>query len=315
MRCVVINDFQGVAGQFADWSQLADVDLVSVREHPASEDALIDLLRQAEIAITLRERVRFTRRVFERLPRLQLLVATGMRNSAIDMSAAREHGVVVSGTGSSPTPPTELTWALILALSRNLIAEHQQLQAGLWQTTVGRDLYGRTLGVIGLGTIGSAVARVGLAFGMDVVAWSPNLTSERAGDVGVRHADSLGGLLEGSDVVTIHLKLGERSRRLIGREQLAAMKPDAVLINTSRSAIIDHPALIEALQTRTIGSAGLDVHDIEPLPLDHPIRAAPRALLTPHLGYVTEANYRSYFTEALEDIAAFLDGTPVRVLN
>lgn len=315
-RCVVLDDFPGVALSSADWSAVTDrVDVRSVREHPASEAELIAQIADAEIVVTIRERIAFPRRVFEQLPRLRLLVSTGMRNSAIDMGAARDQGVVVSGTASSLTPPAELTWALILGLARHLVAEDAAVRSGAWQGTVGMDLHGRTLGVVGLGRIGAAVTRIGLAFGMDVQAWSTHLTEDRCAEVGVRRAATLPDLLASSDVVTLHLKLGERSRGLIGAEELALMRPSALLVNTSRSALIDRGALLDALEGGRIGGAGLDVFDEEPLPVGDVIRTAPRTLLTPHLGYVTEDNLRTFFTEAVEDIAAHLDGTPLRVLN
>ncbi|AJT40364.1 D-2-hydroxyacid dehydrogenase family protein [Psychromicrobium lacuslunae] len=316
LLCVVLDDFQQAAASSADWSALEDaVELRSIDRHPQSEDELVQLIADAEIVVTLRERIEFPRTVFERLPKLQLLIATGMRNSAIDLAAASEHGVVVSGTASSLTPPAELTWALILGLSRHLVSEDAAMRSGGWQSTIGRDLFGHTLGVIGLGRIGAAVAKVGLAFGMKVQAWSSNLTEQRCAEVGVELASSLEALLGASDVVSIHLKLGARSRGLIGAEQLAAMRPSALLVNTSRSAIVDQQALLTALREARIGGAGLDVFDHEPLPADAQIRQAPRTLLTPHLGYVTADNLSVYFTEAVEDISAFLAGTPTRVLN
>ncbi|WP_394938084.1 D-2-hydroxyacid dehydrogenase family protein [Psychromicrobium sp. YIM B11713] len=316
LRCVVLDDFQSVALSSADWSPVTDaVEVLSITEHPTSEDELVALIAEAEIVVTLRERVEFPRSVFERLPRLRLLVATGMRNTAIDMAAARDHGVVVSGTASSLTPPAELTWALILGLARHLVVEDAVVRSGGWQSTVGLDLHGRALGVIGLGRIGTAVAKVGLAFGMEVLAWSTNLTVEQCEQAGVRHAGSLQELLSGSDVVTVHLKLSERSAGLIGAAELALMRSSALLINTSRSAIIDQEALLNALRGGSIGGAGIDVFDHEPLPADHPMRSAPRTLLTPHLGYVTEENLNTYFSHAVEDIAALITGTPVRVLN
>ncbi|GAA3894174.1 D-2-hydroxyacid dehydrogenase family protein [Leifsonia kafniensis] len=316
LRCVVLDDFQGVATSSADWSPLEEtVEVISVTEHPGSEDELIGLLGDAEIVVTLRERVDFPRSVFERLPKLRLLVATGMRNSAIDMAAAREHGVVVSGTASSLTPPTELTWALILGLTRNLVVEDAIVRAGGWQTTVGSDLHGHTLGVIGLGRIGTAVAKVGLAFGMEVIAWSSNLTEEQCEEAGVVYAGSLDNLLSNSDVATIHLKLSVRSNGLIGARELGLMKPSALLVNTSRAGIIQRQPLLESLYNGTIAGAGLDVFDQEPVPQDDPIRNAPRTLLTPHLGYVTKDNLNTYFSQALEDITAFIAGTPLRILN
>jgi phosphoglycerate dehydrogenase-like enzyme len=239
-----------------------------------------------------------------------------MRNSAIDRAAAAAHGVVVCGTGSSPVPPTELTWALILGLARHVAAENAALRAGgPWQSTVGVELAGRRLAVLGLGRIGSRVARIGLAFGMDVAAWSPNLTQERADEVGVTRAASLAELVAGADVLTVHLALGDRSRGLLGRAELGAMRPTAFLVNTARSAIVDREALVEALVHDRIAGAGLDVFDREPLPADDVLRTLPNVLATPHLGYVAADNYRRFFGEAVEDIAAFLAGAPVRVLE
>lgn len=317
LRCVLLDDFQGAALRSADWSAVADeVDLVTVREHPADQAALLAQLAGADMAVTLRERIAFPRAVFERLPRLRLLVASGMRNAAVDMEAARGHGVAVCGTPSGSAPPVELTWALLLGLARNTTEENGNLvSGGAWQSTVGTDLYGSTLGVLGLGNIGSSVARIALAFGMDVQAWSHNLTAERCAEVGVRKAESLKGLLGGSDFVSVHLKLGPRTTALLGREELALMRPGAFLVNTSRSAIVDQAALAECLRAGSIAGAGLDVFDTEPLPADDPLRGTPRLLATPHLGYVTRNNLAAYYGGAVEDIRAFLDRSPIRVLN
>ncbi|KIF04253.1 2-hydroxyacid dehydrogenase, partial [Streptomyces sp. RSD-27] len=281
----------------------------------ADEDALAARLSGYDILVTLRERVPFPASLLERLPRLRLLVASGMRNSVIDYAAAGRAGVTVCGTASSSTPPVELTWALLLGLARGLVTENTALrEGGPWQQTVGTDLAGSRLGLLGLGRIGARVARIGLAFGMDVAAWSPNLTEERAAAEGVALAPSKEALLAGSDFVSVHLALGERTRGLIGAAELALMRPTARLVNTSRSAIVDQEALLEALRTGRIAGAGLDVFDTEPLPADHPLRTAPNLLATPHLGYVTRSNYATYYGEAVEDVLAFLDGAPVRVL-
>lgn len=316
LRCVVLDDFQSVALTSADWTPIHDyVETVSVSEHPDSEEALIELLSEADIVVTLRERIKFPRRVLARLPRLRLLVTTGMRNSVIDMEAARDLGIVVSGTASSLTPPTELTWALILGLARHLPVEDREIRSGGWQTTVGHDLHGSTLGVVGLGRIGAAVAKVGIAFGMHVIAWSKNLIAERCEEVGVQRAASLPELLAASDIITIHLKLSDRTTGLIGADEFAAMRDSALLINTSRSAIIDRVAMLDTLREGRIGGAGLDVYDVEPLEPNDPLRTAPRTILTPHLGYVTRRNLRTYYSEAVEDIAAFISRSPIRVLN
>ncbi|MCX4683691.1 D-2-hydroxyacid dehydrogenase family protein [Kitasatospora purpeofusca] len=317
LRCAVLDDFQGVATTIADWSPVADrVEVVPFREHPASVAELVAAVADFDIVVTLRERIAFPAEVFERLPRLRLLVASGMRNSVIDHAAARAHGVTVCGTASSSTPPVELTWALLLGLARGLVEESTALRSGgPWQSTVGADLAGRRLGLLGLGKIGARVARVGLAFDMEVVAWSSNLTAERAAEVGVRRAGSKEELLRESDFVSVHLALGARTRGLLGAPELALMRPDAYLVNTSRAAIVDQEALLAALSAGRIAGAAVDVFDQEPLPPDHPMRTAPRLLATPHLGYVSRDNYRRYYGEAVEDIAAFLAGAPVRVLG
>ncbi|AMW10553.1 hydroxyacid dehydrogenase [Streptomyces qaidamensis] len=316
LRCAVLDDFQQVAAEAADWSVVADdVEVVFFDRHIDGEDDLAAALAGFDIVVTLRERVPFPGSLITRLPRLKLIVASGMRNSVIDYAAAEEQGVTVCGTASSSTPPVELTWALLLGLARGIVEESNALRSGgPWQSTVGADLHGRRLGLLGLGKIGGRVARVGLAFGMHVSAWSQNLTRERTGEVGVERAGSKEELLAGSDFVSVHLALGDRTRGLLGPAELALLKPTAYLINTSRAAIVDQDALLDALHTGRIAGAGVDVFDIEPLPADHPMRTAPRLLATPHLGYVSRANYATYYGHAVEDIRAFLDGTPVRRL-
>lgn len=239
-----------------------------------------------------------------------------MRNSVIDYAAAEAQGVTVCGTASTSTPPVELTWALLLGLARGIVEENNSLRSGgPWQQTVGADLHGRRLGLLGLGKIGSRVAHVGLAFGLHVSAWSQNLTKEYADEVGVELAASKEELLSTSDFVSVHLALGDRTRGLLGPAELALLKPTAYLVNTSRAAIVDQDALLAALHEGRIAGAGIDVFDIEPLPADHPMRTAPRLLATPHLGYVSRSNFETYYREAVEDIRAFLDGTPVRRLG
>ncbi|WP_320782752.1 D-2-hydroxyacid dehydrogenase family protein [Streptomyces sp. CRN 30] len=316
LRCVVLDDFQRVATEVADWTPVADdVDVVSLAAHPGSEDALVAALADADIVVTLRERVAFPASVIARLPRLRLIVASGMRNSVIDYAAAEAHGVTVCGTASSSTPPVELTWALLLGLARGLVEESNGLrEGGPWQRTVGADLHGRRLGLLGLGKIGSRVAQVGLAFGMKVGAWSRNLTPERADEVGVEYVPDKETLLAESDFVSVHLALGDRSRGLLGAAELALLKPTAYLVNTSRAAIVDQDALLAALREGRIAGAGVDVFDIEPLPADHPMRSAPRLLATPHLGYVTRGNYATYYGQAVEAVRAYLAGAPVRRL-
>ncbi|WP_434445057.1 D-2-hydroxyacid dehydrogenase family protein [Lentzea sp. E54] len=310
MRCVVLDDYQGVALAAADWSGL---DVTVLRDHlddPAAE------LAEAECVVVMRERTPFTAELFARLPRLRLLVTSGMRNASIDLAAARAHGVTVCGTGSAKTPPTELTWALILGLARHLVVENEAFHTGgRWQSTVGVDLAGRTLGLLGFGHLGKAVARVGKAFGMDVVAWSANLTPDRTAEEGVRLAPGLHELLAQSDFASIHLVLSDRTRGLVDAAALACLKPSAFLVNTSRAAIVDSDALLEVLRHKRIAGAGLDVFEVEPLPVTDELRTLPNVLATPHLGYVTEGNYRTYFREAVEDIHAFVAGEPIRELR
>ncbi|MEU2441000.1 D-2-hydroxyacid dehydrogenase family protein [Streptomyces rubradiris] len=317
LRCVVLDDFQGVATEVADWSVLGDrVEVVALREHLHDEDALAATLADYDIVVTLRERVPFPGSLISRLPRLKLLIASGMRNSVIDYAAAEAHGVTVCGTESSGTPPVELTWALLLGLARGIVQENNALRAGgPWQSTVGADLHGRRLGLLGLGRIGGRVARVGLAFGMRVRAWSQNLTKERAEEVGAELAGSKEELLADSDFVSVHLALGDRTRGLVGAAELALMKPTAYLVNTSRAAIVDQDALLAALHEGRIAGAGVDVFDVEPLPAGHPMRTAPRLLATPHLGYVSQANYTTYYGQAVENIQAYLAGSPIRRLS
>lgn len=317
LRCAVLDDFQDIATTAADWSPVQDrVDTISFTRHFATEDELAAELAGFDIVVTLRERVPFPASLFARLPRLRLLVASGMRNSVIDFAAAAEHGVTVCGTQSAATPPVELTWALLLGLARGVLAESDALRrGGPWQSTVGADLHGRRLGLLGLGKIGSRVAWIGTAFGMDVVAWSRNLTEERAAEAGVGRAASKEELLATSDFVSVHLALGDRTRGLLGAPELALLKPTAYLVNTSRAAIVDQDALLAALHEGRFAGAGIDVFDTEPLPADHPLRTAPRLLATPHLGYVTWDNYRTYYGQAVEDIQAYLAGSPVRLLG
>jgi phosphoglycerate dehydrogenase-like enzyme len=263
----------------------------------------------------MRERTPFRESLLTRLPRLKLIVTAGKRNAAIDMDSAREQGIVVAGVGGGPSGSTaELTWALILAVVRHIPAEDARVRAGGWQHTVGTDLAGRTLGVLGLGRLGSQVATVGLAFGMDVIAWSANLTDERAAAVGATRVEKAD-LFARSDVLSVHTVLSDRTRGLIGAAEFAAMKPTAFLVNTSRGPIVDSDALLKALHDRQIAGAGLDVFDAEPLPAGHPLLQAPNTVLSPHIGFVTETTYRSWYTGMVEAISAFLAGEPVNVLN
>jgi phosphoglycerate dehydrogenase-like enzyme len=314
MKVAVLDDYQGVALSMADWSPVRERAEVQVfGDHVADPALLVERLEPFDAVVLMRERTPLPAEVIAGLPRLRLIVTTGARNASIDVAAARARGVVVSGTGSLGSAPAELTWALILGLCRHLVEEAGNVRAGRWQTTVGRDLAGRTLGVVGLGRIGAQVAGVGKAFGMEVLAWSANLTSERAAEVGVE-AVAYDDLLARSDVVTIHQVLSERTRGLVGERELALMKPDALLVNTSRAPIVDTDALVRALEAGSLAGAGLDVFEEEPLSVDDRLRSTPRLLLTPHIGYVTEGVYRRFFGEVVEDIMAFLEGAPVRTL-
>jgi phosphoglycerate dehydrogenase-like enzyme len=316
LRCAVLDDYQRVALGSADWTVLAEsVDVQPLHQH-ASADELVSLIGACEIVVAMRERTAFPESLIARLPTLRLIVTTGMRNAAIDLQSARAHGVTVCGTASRPEPPAELTWALILALARSIVEEATSFRAnGPWQSTIGADLHGRTLGVIGLGNIGRRVARVGVAFGMHVLAWSENLTGETARAAGVELAASKQDLLEQSDFVSLHLVLSERTRGLLGAADLRRMKPTAYLINTSRAAIVDQQALVHALREGWIAGAGIDVFAEEPPRPDDPLRSLRNVVATPHLGYVSRTNYRTYYGEAVQNIAAFLKGSPIRVLN
>ena len=311
MRVVVLDDYQNIAAAFVDWG---DLDPVSITEHIADEVALATALAGAEIVVAMRERTAFPASLFDRLPDLRLLVTTGNRNAVIDLAAAATHGVTVCGTMGIVTSTSELTWALIHAVSRHVAADDATIRAGGWQTRIGTGLAGQRLGLIGLGNIGGLVAKVGLAFGMDVVSWSQNLTQERAEKFGIR-AVSKSELIETSDVVSLHLQLSERTRHVIGASELTAMKPSAILINTSRGPLIDQAALVAALQRHVIAGAGLDVYDIEPLPIDDPLRALANTVLTPHTGYVVSQCYDIFYREIVENIVAWCSGSPLRVLT
>jgi len=314
-RVALLDDYQKVALHMAAWDSLpADTTVRAFHDHLADEDALAARLKDFDIIMAMRERTPFSRSLLTRLPNLRLLVTSGMRNASIDVPAASDAGITVCGTGGLPYPTAELTWALILGLLRYVPHEDHATRHGQWQISVGYGLQGKTLGVIGLGRLGSQVATVAKAFNMEVLAWSQNLTAERAQQYGatlVNKAD----LLRRSDIVTIHLILSDRTRGLIGAQELGEMKPTAYLINTSRGPIVDEAALVRALQQRTIAGAGLDVFDVEPLPQDHPLRQLENTVITPHLGYVTDETYRVFYGEALEDIQAFLQGKPIRVIT
>lgn len=318
MRIAVLDDYQGVALSSADWSPVTDhpgspCSVEVFRDHVSEAGALVERLAPYDAVVVMRERTPLSAAVLASLPRLRLVVTTGRRNPSIDVTAATAAGITVCGTESLATAPAELTWALVLGLARQLVPESTAVRDGGWQTTVGRDLAAHTLGLLGLGRIGTQVAAVGRAFGMDVVAWSRSLTPERAAQAGVRSA-SLDDVLSGSDVVSIHLVLAEGTRGLVGERELALMRPDALLVNTSRGPIVDERALLAALDRGHLGGVGLDVFDVEPLPVDHPLRTAPRTLVTPHLGYVTRDVYATFFSGVVEDVTAYLDGSPIRAL-
>ncbi|MER7680182.1 D-2-hydroxyacid dehydrogenase family protein [Streptomyces sp. NPDC096934] len=313
MKIAVLDDYQNVALDRADWSGL-NAEVTVFTDHIPDVDELARALAGFEVVVAMRERTRFGADVLARLPDLRLLVTTGPRNAAIDVAAAARQGVVVCGTGYYPEPTVELTWALILAAARNLPTEERAVRDGGWQRTVGTELRGKTLGLLGLGNLGSRVALIGQAFGMDTIAWSENLTPERAAEHGVR-AVTKDELFAAADVLSVHLVLSSRTRGLVGGAELAAMKPSSILVNTSRGPIVDQDALLDALRRETIRCAALDVYDTEPLPADHPLRALPNTVLTPHIGYVTSELYEVFYRDAVEDIAAFRAGHPVRVID
>jgi phosphoglycerate dehydrogenase-like enzyme len=310
----ILDDYQSVALRSADWSGVQDRFEVEVlSEHVADVDELAARLARTQVIVAMRERTPFPAATLARLPELRLLVTTGMSNASIDLAAAAAQGVTVCGTGAAGNAMPELTLGMIIALLRNFAAEDAAVRAGRWQHTIGVGLAGRTLGVLGLGRLGIPVARLAQAVGMHVIAWSPNLTPERAAEHGVR-AVSKQQLFAESDVVTIHMPLSERSRGLVGVEELALMRPTAYLINTSRGPIVDEQALVDALTEQRIAGAGLDVYDIEPLPVDHILRTLPNTLLLPHIGYVTNDAYAVFYADAVADILAWAAGTPIRVL-
>lgn len=315
MRLAILDDYQGVALSLGPWERLAGKAEITVfRDHIHDEDALAERLLPFDAILAVRERTPFPASLLQRLPNLRLLISTGERNKSFDVPAAKAQGITVCGTPSFGAPTVDITWGLILALARGITHQQATLRAGQWQTFVGTALEGQTLGVIGLGKLGRRVAQVGQAFGMKVVAWSQNLTAEAAAAVGVERVEKAD-LLAQSDVVTLHLVLSERSRGIIGAADLAQMKPSAYIVNTSRGPLIDQPALIAALDAGTIAGAGLDVFDIEPIPADHPLLSARNAVLTPHLGYVTQQNYSAYYKGGVEAVEAYLAGSPIRLLQ
>lgn len=316
LRAAILDDYQGVALKYADWSPLAGKVELTVFEKPFRDQAeVIEQLQGFAIVAGMRERTPFPRAVIEALPDLKLLITTGARNNSFDLAAAAERGVTVCGTGTFGNPTVGIVFGLILELTRHIGFENARMKAGEpWQVTIGRDLEGLTLGVVGLGKLGSRVAAVGKAFGMKVIAWSPNLTPEKAKENGADYV-SREDLFAQADIVTVHLVLGDRSRGLIGADDIGRMKKTAYLINTARAPIVDQAALLKALDEKRIAGAGLDVFEVEPLPLDHPYRKLDNVVLTPHLGYVSEQTYRKFYPDIVEDIRAFLDGKPVRVIT
>ena len=316
VRAAILDDYQNVAMAFADWSRIAkDVEIKVFNKPFGSQDEAIKALQGFAVVVGMRERTPFPRKVVEALPDLKLLITTGARNNSFDIKACAERGITVCGTGAAGSPTTGIAFGLMLELTRRIGFENARLKAGApWQTTIGRDLEGLTLGILGLGKLGQRSAAVGKAFGMKTITWSQNLTEEKAKAAGADYV-SKDDLFRNADFVTIHLVLSDRSRGLVGAKELGLMKKSAYLINTSRGPIVDEKALIAVLQSKSIAGAGLDVFDIEPLPLDHPFRKMDNVVITPHLGYVSEQNYRKYFPDIVEDIRAWLDGKPVRVIE
>lgn len=314
LRIAVLDDYQGIADT-VDWTPIPRAtEITSLREHIAPGPALVETLAGHEVVVAMRERTPLDATLLAQLPDLKLLVTTGPFNAAIDVAAAHRLGITVSGTGGAITPTVEHTWALILGLQRHLVVEDQRIRDGLWQSTIGDDLHGATLGLVGVGRIGSRVAAIGTAFGMNVIAWSPNLTDERAAKAGVVRVEREA-LFADADVVSLHMVLAETTRGMIGSAELAAMKPSTILVNTSRGGLIDEPALVEALRSNQIRGAALDVYQHEPLPPGNPLASLPNTLLTPHLGYVTQTVMSIFYRDIVEDIAAFCAGSPLRLLT
>jgi phosphoglycerate dehydrogenase-like enzyme len=313
-KIAVLDDYQGVALASANWSPVQGRGDVTVfNDHIDDEDRLVARLGPFDALCVMRERTPLPRRILERLPNLRFISSTGAKNASIDLAAARDLGIAVSATGANGSGAPELTWALILAAARHIPAETTSFKQGGWQTSVGKDLSGSTLGIIGLGRIGRQIAKVGLAFGMDVIAWSQNLTDEAAQAVGVRRVDKET-LLKNADWVTLHLVLSDRTRGIVGQNELAMMKPTAWLVNTSRGPLVDEEPLIAALEGATIAGAALDVFDREPLPQDHRLRSLHNVIATPHIGFVTENSYNIFYRDTVENLIAWLDGAPIRPL-
>ncbi|MBY0383095.1 MAG: D-2-hydroxyacid dehydrogenase family protein [Xanthobacteraceae bacterium] len=315
-RCAILDDYQNVALKLADWSALKDrVDITVFNQPFSSGPTATAALKQFDIICAMRERTAFGMETLADLPNLKLLITSGMRNAAFDLAAAKERGIIVCGTEAFGSPTSGLTIGLMLELTRKIGLENARMKAGEpWQSTVGQDVEGKTLGIIGLGKLGTKVAAIAKALGMDVIAWSTNLTPEKCAAAGVRYATK-DELFATADIITIHLVLSDRSRGLVGRADLARMKPTSYLINTARGPIVDEAALIEALQRKAIAGVGLDTFANEPLPVAHPFRKLDNVVLTPHLGYVTEENYRRYYGDMVENITGWLRGEPARELS
>lgn len=315
VQIAVLDDWQDVARGVVDWSVLEPIGQVTfIHDYPADTDNLAQRLAGFEVICVMRERTRFDEALLRRLPRLKLLVTGGMRNAALDLKAAAALGIQVSGTDSYKHAAPELTWALIMAATRNLVAEANALRAGQWQQGLGGDLHGKTLAILGLGSIGKRVAQFGQVFGMRVIAWSENLTADRAAEAGVTYVGKQQ-LFEQADVLSVHLVLGDRSRGLVDAQALSWMKPTALLVNTARGPIVDEAALIKALQKQRLAGAALDVFEQEPLPEHHPFRTLDNVLATPHVGYVSQQNYHQFFSQMIENIQAWSTGTPIRLIN
>src|SRR5580698_9842553 len=316
VRCAILDDYQNVALKVADFSKVkGEVEFKTFNEHLGGPDKVIAALKGFQVVVAMRERTGFPKAVIDALPDLKLLITTGMRNASIDTEAAKARGVMVCGTPNFGNPTSGIAIGLMLELTRHIGYENARLHAGAtWQSTIGPDLEGMTLGVLGLGKLGTHTANIAKAFGMKVIAWSQNLTPEKCAAAGVGYVGK-DDLFRQSDLISIHIVLSQRSRGLIGAREFGLMKPTAYIINTSRGPIIDEAALIAALRDRKIAGAGLDVFDVEPLPVDHPFRKMDNVVITPHLGYVSEQNYQNYFAGVVEDIRGFLDGKPVRVMT
>ena len=311
-RVAVLDDYQQAARSFGSWDRLdSRAELTVFSDHLADEDALAARLAPFAAVVLMRERTPFPRSLLDRLPNLRLIATSGMWNASVDLVACEERGIVVSGTQTGGGGTAQVTWALILALAQQITVVDRDIREGRWQTGIGEEVAGKTLGLLGLGRVGAKVARAAAAFEMDVIAWSANMTAERAAACGAQRVER-DELFARADFVSVHLVLSPRTRGLIGPRELALMKPTAFLLNTSRGPIVDEAALIDVLQQRRIAGAGLDVFDVEPLPLDHPLRRLPNTVLTPHIGYVSRESYAVFYGQMLEDVEAWLDGVPIR---